>query len=86
MVIENGDLAGVQAEAQEFWCWRAGGSICGRESWGYWLGQQKAGFESVILGLDANFLPFFSPLLPPRKGAKNKNAGTCCFIFTQETD
>ena len=38
--------------------------------------QEKDGFESVMLGLDANF-----PLLSPNKGAKNKNAGTCCFIF-----
>lgn len=44
-------------------------------------GAAKYGFESVILGLDASFFPFPFLLLSPSKGTKNKNAGTCCFIF-----
>lgn len=39
-------------------------------------GGRKDGFEFIISGPDANFLS-----LSPRKAAKNKNAGTCCFIF-----
>lgn len=61
-----------------------GGGTHRRESRGCWLGRQKDGFDSVILGLDSNFLPFSSP--SSSKRAKNKNAGTYCFIFTQETD
>lgn len=39
-------------------------------------GSRKDRFEFIIMGLNANFLS-----LSPSKAAKNKNVGTCCFIF-----